>query len=190
MEGSKHSKHLQKINTHIFIQLSKQHLSMMRQPYSKRATWSCWSKPQLSCFFPAFIQWQNISPCIPPGSVLTENVSVSVSTCAQIWGALDSLHGREYKWHGHAFASDSSAIWGTTAKAGCQRGGSSSSSSSIHAHAHTHTQKQRSTPQCTQPGKWKPASKNTSKTNMHTKSLDFTAQAWHFLLSENWEILF
>lgn len=47
-EGSKHSKHLQKIKTHIFIQLSKQHLSMK---YCKQATWSCSSKPRLVLLF-------------------------------------------------------------------------------------------------------------------------------------------
>lgn len=40
----------------------------------------------------------------------------SVSTCRQIWWALDSLHGREYEWHSHAFARESSAIWEITLK--------------------------------------------------------------------------
>lgn len=38
----------------------------------------------------------------------------SVSTCRQIWWALDSLHGREYEWHSHTFARESSAIWEIT----------------------------------------------------------------------------
>lgn len=38
----------------------------------------------------------------------------SVSTCRKIWGALDSLHGREYEWHSHTFARESSAIWEIT----------------------------------------------------------------------------